>query len=57
MASLSESTTENALIATFDAMAVKHENTLQCGNFILPEGIESACGLMSKIFGYVLLKY
>ena len=56
MASLMETATEKVRIA-FDAttIAVK-ENTLKCGNFILPEGIESACGLMSKIFIYLDVK-
>ena len=57
MASLMDSTTEKVRIA-FDAttIAAVKENTLQCGNFILPEGIESACGLMSKIFIYLDVK-
>ena len=56
MASLMETATEKVRIA-FDAttIAVK-ENTLKCGNIILPEGIESACGLMSTIFIYLDVK-
>ena len=55
MAPLMEPTRKKARVA-FDVTALKPEKTLQCGNLILPGGVESACGLMSKIFIYLDLK-
>ena len=54
-ASLMEPTKKKARVA-FDVTALKIEKTLQCGNLILPGGVESACGLISKIFIYLDLK-
>ena len=55
MASLMEPTKKKARVA-FDVTALKIEKTLRCGNLILPGGVESACGLMSKIFIYLDVK-
>ena len=55
-ASLSEEATEKVCIAFVAITMVGQQKTLQCGNFILPEGIESACGLMTKIFIYLDVK-